>query len=266
MSHEKGVLPQDVTLGEFGCPLPSQSICYWSNADDWDQQATDEEEVFIERAVLKRQREFRAGRNTARRCIRSLIKQKQMSGTQIEASTQDLFRCIAMGDSREPIWPDDLSGSITHTQFECHDSQSAQEYCAAVVAFKSDILSIGIDIERIEHLSPDSLALIVTANEWRRSKEYCWPTYWPKFLFAAKESLYKCLFPLTGAYVDFLEADLQLRAVQAVPGLYQVIIETLEPAECELPEEHSPNLRGFVFGDRSLVRAAFWISPPGHPA
>jgi 4'-phosphopantetheinyl transferase EntD len=48
--------------------------------------------------------------------------------------------------------------------------------------------------------------------------------HWDRLLFSAKESVYKAWFPLTGKWLDFMEADIELtpdgafRAVLLVPG------------------------------------------------
>ena len=240
----------DIYLSDFGCPLPSQAVFRWAAAQDWDRKASDEEEVFIQKAVLKRQREFRAGRNTARCCFDIL---------EVGGSPKLQADSVGVGESREPLWPDSVVGSITHTQFECHDSHSAQEYCGVVVSATRDIRSIGIDIERVEHLSPDSLDLVVTPSEWRRAKENCWPTYWPKYLFAAKESFYKCFYPLTGVYLDFLEAEFHLTAIQSMPGVYQVEVVSVSSDHSLFAEDTLKRAKGFVSGDKSLIRAAFWL-------
>jgi len=243
----------EAKLSAFGCPLPPTAILRWSDAQDWDQPALADEEVFCRKAVLKRQREFRAGRNTARKCFQELAIAQSMP------ISPTLNWSIGVGQSREPIWPKLFTGSISHTQFQCDSAQTNQEHCAVVVAPLAHVVSIGIDIERVEHLSQDSLDLIVTPSEWRRSREYCWPTYWPKFLFAAKESFYKCLFPMTGAYIDFLEADFHLSAVAQYPGLYQVDVIAIQSTEFKLPIEQLLGLKGYVCCDDALIKAAFWI-------
>lgn len=245
----------DIQSSDFGCPLPQQAMFRWASSRDWDSKAADEEEVFIRKAVLKRQREFRAGRNAARKCFKAL----EEAGQLVEAEGKLSRDSVGVGESREPLWPESVTGSITHTQFECYDSHSAQEYCGVVVVPQCEIQAIGIDIERVEHLSPDSLDLIVTANEWRRAKENCWPTYWPKYLFAAKESFYKCFFPLTGAYLDFLEADFHLHAIKSMPGIYQIEVVGIESDHEVFKDQPLKNVRGFVSGDKSLIKAAFWL-------
>lgn len=240
---------------DFGCPLPAQAVFYWSNPQDWDRRALDEEEQWIKTSVLKRQREFRAGRNTARRCIAKLTT-SGASSTNYQHLTR---KPISVGDSREPLWPKGIVGSISHSQFESHDSHSAREFCGVVVAFEKHIKSIGIDIERIEHLSADSLDLIITQNEWQRAKEHCWPTYWPKYIFAAKESFYKCCYPLTGAYLDFLEADFHLKAVKSLPGVYEVEVVSIDSREIQFSQQELLKYKGYVYGDHEVIRAVFWL-------
>lgn len=248
-------LKKALRISDFGCPLPENCSFHWATAADWDRLALPGEEIFIQKAVLKRQREFRAGRNTARHCFNDLLESKILSKNKRFL----LERPIGVGESREPIWPESVVGSISHAQFECHDSHSAQEFCAVVVASQKRIRSIGIDVERVEHLAPDSLDLIVTPNEWRRSKEHCWPRYWPKYLFAVKESFYKCLYPLTGLYLDFLEAEFHLSAIKENPGLYEAHLIAINSKDFELDQSLQSKFKGYVYGDASAIRAAFWL-------
>ena len=72
-------------------------------------------------AVNKRQREFAAGRAAAHTAMANL-------GVPPQA--------ILNGDDRAPIWPEGLTGSITHTRG-----------CAiAIVARNSDVRALGIDV------------------------------------------------------------------------------------------------------------------------
>lgn len=106
--------------------------------------------------------------------------------------------------SRSPDWPDGWVGSITHTE----------GFASAAVASKNALRSLGIDSERIMSCE--------TANEVARltllpSEIVYWEinlksiinfeTY-VTLVFSAKESVYKCLHPIMGEYIDFLDVKL----------------------------------------------------------
>jgi 4'-phosphopantetheinyl transferase EntD len=138
----------------------------------------------VRRAVPSRQREFAAGRTCARRALESL-------GVPAGA--------IPVGPHRAPVWPDGVVGSITH----------CKGFTGAVVALASCVRSVGFDAEPAQALQPDLHRLICTPEEvaWlvsapnRRGD-------WGKLIFSAKESVHKCLYPLYGITLDFLDVTI----------------------------------------------------------
>jgi 4'-phosphopantetheinyl transferase EntD len=99
---------------------------------------------------------------------------------------------VPKGVDRAPVWPTGLIGSITHSGAAA----------AAAVAYSANFRSIGLDIETSEPLTPEITALICRPaenpqNDGTRAK----------ILFSIKESIYKCLYPMTRTYIDFLEME-----------------------------------------------------------
>jgi len=101
-----------------------------------------------------------------------------------------------MAEDRAPIWPDGVVGSITHTG----------DFAAAAVAWAADIAALGIDSERIIDLAAArdiadicmvGEATLFNAAHGRSFCEFC------TFVFSAKESVFKCLFPLTRKFLEF---------------------------------------------------------------
>ena len=130
--------------------------------------------------VEKRLAEFTHGRY----CARSAMQLLNMDAAP-----------IPKGPNREPVWPAGIIGSITHTEGAA----------AAVVAKSTDVVALGLDMELNAPLTPDLITMI------------CLPEENPdqdgtraKLLFSAKESIYKCLYPLLKEYVDFLEMEVVL--------------------------------------------------------
>ena len=109
---------------------------------------------------------------------------------------------IRTGPGNEPIWPEGLVGSITHSN----------GFCSAVVAESKLLQSIGIDSELI--MTPDQAretnTVFLTQSEIQEYQtEYYRNLSFPEYatlIFSAKESLFKCLYPLVGEMFDFQDS------------------------------------------------------------
>lgn len=102
---------------------------------------------------------------------------------------------VPRGKNREPLWPQGTVGSISHTG----------SLAAAVATRTSDLTGIGLDIENAEPLSQDMIAMIC-----RQDEEVGADGFRAKLLFSIKESIYKCIFPIVGIFVDFQEVKVFL--------------------------------------------------------
>jgi 4'-phosphopantetheinyl transferase EntD len=145
-----------------------------------DSQLFADELAYLARAVPKRRAEFGTARLCARRALARLG---------ITAGS------LVPHEDRAPRWPDGSVGSLTHTH----------EYCAAVVASTATHVSLGVDAERERALDAPLIEMICTARERERT-----PASDAIVIFAAKEAFYKCQYPLTRTYLDFLDVDLYL--------------------------------------------------------
>jgi 4'-phosphopantetheinyl transferase EntD len=138
--------------------------------------------------VEKRRREFTAVRACARQAMDKLGVPPQP---------------VLPGERGAPRWPHGLLGSMTH----------CQGYCAAALARVDELASLGIDAEPHDRL-PDGVldATALPAEQTRlRALARSHPSvHWDRLLFSAKESVYKAWFPLTGRWLDFLEADIEI--------------------------------------------------------
>ncbi|MEU6178823.1 4'-phosphopantetheinyl transferase family protein [Streptomyces coeruleorubidus] len=149
-----------------------------------------EEAALVARAVAKRRREFAVVRSCARRAMEKLGVPPQP---------------ILPGERGAPRWPAGLVGSMTH----CDD------YCAAALVRATDLASLGIDAEDHGPLPEGVLpavALPAEAERLRRLAAQRADVHWDRLLFSAKESVYKAWFPLTGKWLDFTEADIEISA------------------------------------------------------
>jgi len=138
------------------------------------------EAPFVRQAVPKRVQEFAAGRLCARLA---------MQGFGITGFP------LSVGEDRQPLWPDGLTGSITHTA----------GYCAAAVAERSSLLAVGLDSETVGDVTRDLWPTICGASEaeWLRSLPEARQDAAATLIFSAKEAFYKCQFPLTHEWLDF---------------------------------------------------------------
>ena len=131
----------------------------------------------------KRRREFSLGRWCARQAMAAF------DSSQVP---------LLIGPSRAPIWPQGITGSITH----CED------YCAAAIADTKDVITIGIDAEPWDKMSYEIQAHIATEEEYAHSDLDRSDPSALTLLFSAKESIYKALSPLTGLFFDFLSVKI----------------------------------------------------------
>ncbi|MFC5957633.1 4'-phosphopantetheinyl transferase [Streptomyces pratens] len=149
-----------------------------------------EEADVVARAVDKRRREFTAVRSCARRAMKKLGVPP---------------RPVLPGERGAPGWPDGLAGSMTH----------CAGYCAAALVRTGDLASIGIDAEVRGPLPEGVLSSVALPGEAERIGRLALErpgVPWDRLLFSAKEAVYKAWFPLTGKWLDFMEADIELFA------------------------------------------------------
>ena len=162
-----------------------------------------EEKEAIGRAVEKRRREFRTGRACARAALAELGVEAQV---------------IPSGPRGAPQWPAGIAGSITH----------CDGYRACAVARQSELLTVGIDAE-LDAPLPEGVIGDIALPAERRDLDALTAqepgVSWDRLLFSAKEAVYKAWFPLTGRWLGFedarVEIDRERRSFSArllVPG------------------------------------------------
>ncbi|MGW6056265.1 4'-phosphopantetheinyl transferase family protein [Streptomyces sp. NPDC055189] len=162
-----------------------------------------EESDAVARAVDKRRREFA----TVRQCARTAL-----AGLGVPPVP------ILPGPKGAPLWPEGIVGSMTH----------CTGYRAAVVARDSAVSSIGIDAEPAAPLADADVLKLITDETERAALAELGTRHpdvpWDRLVFSAKESVYKTWFPLTGRWLGFEEARVDLApdgtftAALLVPG------------------------------------------------
>ena len=105
---------------------------------------------------------------------------------------------LGIGAHREPVWPQGLLGSITHSA----------DYAAAIVCQAGELCGIGIDIEYVidTPTRTDMIGEVVSSAELARLRtsdtaESINTLF--TLVFSAKESFFKAVFPQVKHYFDF---------------------------------------------------------------
>jgi 4'-phosphopantetheinyl transferase EntD len=154
----------------------------------------------IQRAVPKRAEQFAAGRL----CARLLLHEFGIDNFAVE-----------VGDQRQPLWPEALAGSITHTT----------DFCAAVAARKEHLRSVGIDSEIAGSVKNELWRGICTSPEtaWLHSLPASEQLAAATVIFSAKEAFYKCQFALTQERLGFHDVSVELPAWDGRSGEFRII-------------------------------------------
>jgi len=156
-------------------------------SDDYDELTLYPEELGILnfKAVPKRRIEFCIGRVAAHNAL-SKIKINNFP--------------VLKGVHNEPLWPEGVVGSISHSG----------TIALAAVANKETTAGIGIDIEMLdETISQDIVQVVCTIREaiWvnqrkdRRLERLL-------MIFSAKESVFKAFSPITNRFLTYFDAEL----------------------------------------------------------
>ncbi len=168
--------------------FPDPVVTVEATPEMWSAALLPEEEASLSpRAVAKRRREFAAGRACARAALARL-------------GIRD-FPLRSESD-RAPLWPAGIVGSLSH----CGD------FCGVAVARRGSIAGLGLDVERARPLQERVARMIGTPAE--RDRLAALPDLpqglWDMVTFCAKESTYKCFYPLARLFLDFHDVEIDL--------------------------------------------------------
>ncbi len=145
------------------------------------------EETLIRHAVPKRRAEF----STGRFCAREALKQIGIPACAIPA-----------GPLRGPVWPEGVTGSITHSA----------GWCVAAVAPVDGLRGIGIDLLDVE----ESRESVEAASAILFDPEESVTCGFDQVLrFSAKETVIKALSETAGRWLEFTEI-----CVHTAPGVF----------------------------------------------
>jgi 4'-phosphopantetheinyl transferase EntD len=172
-------------IGAFS--LPGVIIGYRAISPGDEHALLPEEAAAFAKSVVKVRRASGAARIVARELLASI----------------GLPQCpLPKGEGGAPVWPVGVVGSLSH-----HSSVAV-----AAIASSRDFSALGIDIEPAETLPPEILDLVTTPQERSHIDE---DPCGGRLLFAAKEAVYKALYPLDRIFLDHHDVEVSLSRGQA---------------------------------------------------
>jgi len=147
----------------------------------------EEEVISASFGSSKRSAEFSFGRYCAHRAL-----------SKFEMESVPILR---IAETREPCWPESVRGSITHSE----------GFAAAAVGLAKDVSGIGIDLESLSRVVDFNIRRHVCVDKEREFLESL-PTEqanrYLRIIFSAKESIFKCFFPISQTYLYFQDAEI----------------------------------------------------------
>ena len=157
----------------------------WAPLDALSGDPHPDERDDIASAAPHRQKEFAAGRQLARAL-----------SDQLGLTPAPLRR----GNDRAPVWPSDRTGSLSH----------CDTLCVAAIGKRSAVQSIGVDVETIGRVEQKLWPTLFTENEAGYFSSLALDTVALEttLFFSAKESFYKCQYPLTQEWVGFQDVEI----------------------------------------------------------
>jgi 4'-phosphopantetheinyl transferase EntD len=107
---------------------------------------------------------------------------------------------VGRGAAGEPLWPNDVVGSITHGAGSC---------AAVVMRQDSPVVGLGIDVARHAPLGDRLARRILPGSSWPgRDDGSVQDIHWDSVVFSAKEATFKAWFPLARRFLRFGDARL----------------------------------------------------------
>lgn len=110
---------------------------------------------------------------------------------------------VLMYQNGAPMWPPGVVGSISHVS----------ELCAVVLTQHDRVRGLGIDLEHNRSIDTSLFETICTPREreWLEGNPASSRGYLARLVFSAKESLYKCWYPLYRVQLDYQDVEIELK-------------------------------------------------------
>jgi len=101
------------------------------------------------------------------------------------------------------FWPEGIVGSLAHDD----------EFAVAVVARRSDIARLGIDIKFAEPLPSDLVDRVLSVGQKRLTKN---DRAMSRLIFPSKEAVYKASYALDGSPFEYNDIEIRLAEATAI--------------------------------------------------
>ena len=140
--------------------------------------------------VTKRQAQFLAGRIAAKNALQAML---------FTGKNNEKPQNIAIGKHREPLWPANIVGSISH---------NGNISVATTADIQQNTRGIGLDIQRIfsdEETMKNSHLILSQSDQalFQKGVDSFSENQLAALIFSAKESFFKAIFNQVGEYFDF---------------------------------------------------------------
>ncbi len=147
---------------------------------------TDQEAELILNRHASYQQNFIRGRSCAKRALESM------------GFRMDDLELLRLPDG-QVSWPEGVVGSISHTE----------GFAGAIVGWKSDFQSVGLDIEKKNRVQPTVWDRVFTKNEKETLLQFSKELHAEKAteIFSLKEAFYKFQWPLTNRFLGMREVE-----------------------------------------------------------
>ena len=143
-------------------------------------------------SILSRRLEARRASGAARASARQLLAREGIEDAVIRRAV-----------SGAPLWPPGFVGSLAHDDV----------IAVAAVGRRTEVLSLGIDVEPAERLPEDVAAIVQTPDDILGDIDERLAS---RLLFSAKEAVYKASYPLDGIVLGYEHIAVDLKARTAV--------------------------------------------------
>ena len=175
----------------FSSPFPNNISFFCGDLSSTKDIKLHSEEEKIAKSFGSRQRkaEFLLGRKIAHLALK-----------EFKQENKPILRNTS---TREPAWPKSIRGSITHSG----------GLAAVAVGLKKDILGIGIDLENISRKINFKISRHICIDDeinWLSKLSPEQALLYLRVIFSAKESIFKCYFPISGKFIKFKDAYVQI--------------------------------------------------------
>jgi 4'-phosphopantetheinyl transferase EntD len=172
--------------------VPPGLVVLWAQLDEHAGALLGNEHELVIGGSLLRHRQVATGRRLAREAIGRV-------GGDVDSPIPADFNNV-------PIWPEGITGSISHTA----------SLCAVAVARSGTVAYLGVDVETDEANFSEQEWRLVCSDEELSAAAHCQNLSAHRLvnlIFSAKEAVYKSLYPvLRGRQIDFADLRCQLQS------------------------------------------------------